>query len=119
MLPPDLPLMLSPQAEDDFADILQYTLETWGENQVYVIALYSIMPYRQFNKIRRLVIEKLRFRKSTELFQLDGMSFSIESLQMLSMYLVYCIIGWIMGEVCNTDIANILYPFILQKGSVN
>lgn len=33
---PDLPLFLSPQAEDDFADILQYTLETWGENQVYV-----------------------------------------------------------------------------------
>jgi len=36
MLPPDLPLILSPQAEDDFADILQNTLETWGENQVYV-----------------------------------------------------------------------------------
>jgi toxin ParE1/3/4 len=36
MLPPDLPLILSPQAEDDFAAILQYTLETWGEDQVYV-----------------------------------------------------------------------------------
>lgn len=36
MLPPDLPLILSPQAEDDLADILQYTLETWGEAQVYV-----------------------------------------------------------------------------------
>lgn len=36
MLLPDLPLILSPQAEEDFADILQYTLETWGENQVYV-----------------------------------------------------------------------------------
>ncbi len=33
---PDLPLILSPQAEDDFADILQYTFETWGEDQVYL-----------------------------------------------------------------------------------
>lgn len=33
---PDLPLILSPRAEDDFADILQYTLETWGEKQVFV-----------------------------------------------------------------------------------
>lgn len=32
----ELSLILSPQAEDDFADILQYTLEAWGENQVYV-----------------------------------------------------------------------------------
>ena len=32
---PNLPLILSPQAEEDFADILQYTLETWGEAQVY------------------------------------------------------------------------------------
>ena len=31
----DLPLYLAPQAEDDFADILQYTLETWGEAQVF------------------------------------------------------------------------------------
>jgi toxin ParE1/3/4 len=27
-------LILSPQAEEDFADILQYTLETWGETQM-------------------------------------------------------------------------------------
>ena len=32
---PDLPLILSPRAEDDFADILQYTLETWGEVQAF------------------------------------------------------------------------------------
>jgi toxin ParE1/3/4 len=32
---PDLPLILSPRAEDDFADILQYTLDTWGEVQVF------------------------------------------------------------------------------------
>ncbi len=36
MSTPDLPLILSPRAEDDFADILQYTLETWGEAQVEV-----------------------------------------------------------------------------------
>jgi len=36
MLRHDLPLILSPQAEEDFTDILQYTLETWGENQVLV-----------------------------------------------------------------------------------
>jgi toxin ParE1/3/4 len=30
---PDALLILSPQAEDDFADIIQYTLETWGEAQ--------------------------------------------------------------------------------------
>jgi toxin ParE1/3/4 len=28
-------LLLSPRAEDDFTDILQYTLETWGEAQVF------------------------------------------------------------------------------------
>lgn len=33
---PDRLLILSPQAEDDFADILQYTLDTWGEVQVLV-----------------------------------------------------------------------------------
>lgn len=32
---PDLPMILSPQAEEDLADILQYTLETWGEAQFY------------------------------------------------------------------------------------
>ena len=32
---PDLPLFLAPRAEDDFADILQYALETWGEAQVF------------------------------------------------------------------------------------
>jgi len=32
---PDVPVILSPQAEEDFADILQYTLETWGEAQAY------------------------------------------------------------------------------------
>ena len=33
MLPPKLRLILSPQAQHDFADILQYTLETWGKAQ--------------------------------------------------------------------------------------
>ncbi|TCV84051.1 MULTISPECIES: hypothetical protein [Methylomonas] len=32
----ELSVTLSPQAENDFADILQYTLETWGEKQLYV-----------------------------------------------------------------------------------
>ncbi|MDD5493740.1 MAG: type II toxin-antitoxin system RelE/ParE family toxin [Dehalococcoidia bacterium] len=32
----DVRLILAPRAENDFADILQYTLETWGEHQVYV-----------------------------------------------------------------------------------
>jgi toxin ParE1/3/4 len=35
MLRPDLPLILSPRAEDDFADILQYTIETWDEAQAF------------------------------------------------------------------------------------
>jgi toxin ParE1/3/4 len=34
MSPPDRQLVLSPQAEDDLADILQHTLETWGESQL-------------------------------------------------------------------------------------
>jgi len=29
-------IILSPQAEEDFADILQYTFQTWGEKQMYV-----------------------------------------------------------------------------------
>jgi len=32
---PERRLILSPRAQDDFADILQYTLETWGEAQVF------------------------------------------------------------------------------------
>jgi toxin ParE1/3/4 len=28
-------LILSPKAENDFADIFQYSLETWGEEQAY------------------------------------------------------------------------------------
>jgi len=28
-----LPLVLSPLAEADFTDIIQYTLETWGDSQ--------------------------------------------------------------------------------------
>jgi len=31
----DRSLLLSPRAEDDFADILQYTMETWGEAQLF------------------------------------------------------------------------------------
>lgn len=34
MSPPDTRLILSPRAETDFTDILQYTLETWGEAQM-------------------------------------------------------------------------------------
>lgn len=28
-------IILSPKAEDDFADILQYTFQTWGEKQMH------------------------------------------------------------------------------------
>jgi toxin ParE1/3/4 len=28
-------LIISPRAEDDFADIFQYSLQTWGEAQAY------------------------------------------------------------------------------------
>ncbi len=43
---PNLPLILSPQAEDDFADILQYTLKTLGEKQVFVYRAASQPPPR-------------------------------------------------------------------------
>ncbi len=32
----ELSIILSPQAEEDFADILQYTFQTWSEKQMYV-----------------------------------------------------------------------------------
>lgn len=35
MSPHELRLILSPRAEQDFTDILQYTLETWGEDQLF------------------------------------------------------------------------------------
>jgi toxin ParE1/3/4 len=35
MSPPDRPLILSPQAIEDFTDLLQYTLATWGEAQLH------------------------------------------------------------------------------------
>jgi toxin ParE1/3/4 len=36
MSSPDRQLILSPQAEVDLADVLQYTLDTWGESQMLV-----------------------------------------------------------------------------------
>ena len=32
---PERSLILSPEARDDFADILRYTAERWGEDQLY------------------------------------------------------------------------------------
>ena len=55
---PDLPVILSPQAEEDFADILQYTLETWGEAQFYAYravldkALLTIQQHPQIGHDR-------------------------------------------------------------------
>ena len=46
----DLNLILSPQAEEDFAGILQYTFETWGETQTYA--------YRAILDNSLLVIQK-------------------------------------------------------------
>jgi toxin ParE1/3/4 len=36
MSSPDRQLVLSPRAQDDYAEILQHTLETWGEDQLLV-----------------------------------------------------------------------------------
>lgn len=50
---PDIELILSPQAEEDFTDILQYTFETRGDAQVNVYsavlnkALLTIQQYPQ------------------------------------------------------------------------
>ncbi|HEY8034863.1 MAG TPA: type II toxin-antitoxin system RelE/ParE family toxin [Methylobacter sp.] len=54
----DVQLILSPQAEEDFADILQYALETWGEAQTYTYrtildrALLTIQQYPQIGHHR-------------------------------------------------------------------
>lgn len=46
-------MILSPKAEEDFADILQYTFENWGEAQIYTYrtildkALLAIQQYPQ------------------------------------------------------------------------
>jgi len=56
---PDLPLILSPRAEEDFADILQYTLETWGEAQAFEYrdlldqALLTVREHPQIGHSRR------------------------------------------------------------------
>jgi toxin ParE1/3/4 len=58
MSTPDAPLILSPQAEEDFADILQYTFQTWGEAQTYAYraildnALLVIQQYPQIGHIQ-------------------------------------------------------------------
>jgi toxin ParE1/3/4 len=50
---PDIQLILSPQAEEDFTDILQYTLESRGKVQLQVYrtildkALLTIQQYPQ------------------------------------------------------------------------
>jgi toxin ParE1/3/4 len=58
MLRPDVALILSPQAEDDFTDILQYTFDNWGETQTYAYraildkALLAIQQYPQIGHVR-------------------------------------------------------------------
>ncbi|EIC30076.1 MULTISPECIES: type II toxin-antitoxin system RelE/ParE family toxin [Methylomicrobium] len=55
---PDVALILSPQAEEDFTDILQYTLNTWSEAQTYAYraildkALLAIQQYPQIGQVR-------------------------------------------------------------------
>ena len=64
----DVQVILSPQAEDDFADILQYTIETWGEAQAYVYralidkALLTIQRHPQIGHSRpEISVEHLIF----------------------------------------------------------
>jgi toxin ParE1/3/4 len=58
MSSPDVQLILSPQAEEDFTDILQYTLDTWGKTQTYIYraildkALLTIQQYPQIGHCR-------------------------------------------------------------------
>lgn len=58
MSSPELRLILSPQAEEDFADILQYTLETWGEAQFYAYrtvindALLTLQQHPYIGRLR-------------------------------------------------------------------
>ena len=57
---PDARLILSPQAENDFADILQYTLETWGDAQMlaYRTVLHqALLSIRDDPKIGPLRME--------------------------------------------------------------
>jgi len=64
---PDRQLVLSPQAEDDLTDILQYTLETWGESQLLSYGkvlddgLQMIFDNPMIGFIRLAVSEKHRF----------------------------------------------------------
>ncbi|OAI06333.1 hypothetical protein A1353_08895 [Methylomonas methanica] len=53
-------LILSPQAENDFAEILQYTLETWGEKQLYVYRAVidkALLTIQQNPQIGHRIIE--------------------------------------------------------------
>jgi len=67
MLHPDVALILSPQAEEDFTDILQYTLDTWGEAQTYAYraildkALLAIQQYPQIGPVRSELSAEHRF----------------------------------------------------------
>lgn len=54
----NLSLVLSPQAEEDFADTLQYTFETWGEVQFYAYrnvineALLTLQQHPHIGRLR-------------------------------------------------------------------
>src|SRR5215831_17627685 len=67
MSSPDRQLVLSPQAEDDLADILQYTLETWGETQMLVYGklldegLRLILSNPSIGFARPMISEQHRF----------------------------------------------------------
>ncbi len=99
----ELSLLLSPQAEDDFADILQYTLEAWGENQVYVYRSVLDKALTTIQQNPELVIGRQRFPQSIVAFKQEDTSLFIELHLTRSWCLAYFMKAWIMSEIYNAN----------------
>lgn len=97
----DLALILSPQAEDDFADILQYTFETWGRHQVYVyrdVLDKALLTIQKNPQIGHRKMELSPQHRTFPASPLVGTSSFIELPQPLFWYRASCINGWITDE---------------------
>ena len=78
-MPSSRKVRLSPNAEDDLADILQFTAERWGEEQAstYKSALFRTL--RRLADFPSLGLARMIFDPATEAIASSSMSFSIGS----------------------------------------
>ena len=91
-----LPIILSPKAEEDFADILQYTFQTWCEKQMYVYRAVIDKALLTIQQNPDIGHQRPEISKAIGHFLLDSMSFFIDLTSLQFMFHAYCMNEWIL-----------------------